>query len=705
MDSFSYDSLDAPGEIRILTLYPGSKHSDIEASLSVRTNVLEEPIWPYEAVSYFWGDQTQQSTIKVLQQGSVYEISVGKNLKGALRALRYPRRKRYLWVDALCIDQRNILERNHQVLLMSKIYESAEQVCVWLGEKSTDSSLAIEFASRVIELEHTDSLVEDPTTTKKWAALSAMMRRQWFSRRWIIQELALARSAVIYCGTDQLDWSTFAFAIALFVSRENEIGALFGKSEEHGNYSRYLGEPHTLGANLLAEATTSLFRRNWRGDIVNRRRSLESLICSLTTFEAMDPRDTIYAILSLASDVQLQPPSQSPRTRDSPFEVQSSGSDRDAEEAVVFPGIDYSKSVLEIYTDFIKFAVGQSHSLDILCRPWAPAPVSAEDGTILKMPSWITGLHGCPFQTRGDGQSERVNADCLAGPSETSHSHTNITYGASGSRKASIEFGDSNSGIIFVDGLVIDVVGCKEDTAIAGNIPQGWPRFGGWKDESVVPPEEFWRTLVANRHRDSKDPPPCYPQTCMYAFQQRAKGADLITSDIIGNQTSSHVSDFLRRVQAVIWNRRLLRTRTHRFLGLGPKRTKKGDLVCVLFGCSVPVILRRIPKTATPALKRRDSSGDLSDCKVVGGETVQRKRIKMGGSVGLPIAKSGKEGQKETGLTMQIVSRTNSIHTEASNSRLDPHFYYELIGECYIHGLMDGEGLELGKAEQTFELR
>jgi hypothetical protein len=148
-----------------------------------------------------------------------------------LRALRYPGRKRYLWVDALCIDQRNILERNYQVSLMSKIYESAEQVCVWLGEKSADSSLAIEFASRVVELEHTDSLVEDQTTTKKWAALSAMMRRPWFSRRWIIQELALARSAVIYCGTDQLDWSTFAFAVALFVSRENEIGTLFGKSQ------------------------------------------------------------------------------------------------------------------------------------------------------------------------------------------------------------------------------------------------------------------------------------------------------------------------------------------------------------------------------------------------------------------------------------------------------------------------------------------
>jgi hypothetical protein len=114
------------------------------------------------------------------------------------------------------------------------------------------------------------------------------------------------------------------------------------------------------------------------------------------------------------------------------------------------------------------------------------------------------------------------------------------------------------------------------------------------------------------------------------------------------------------------------------------------------------VILRRITKAAAPALKRRTSRGELSDCEAVGGERVDGKRIKMSENVGL---KSGEDGEKESGMTMQIVSTTNSIHTEASNSRLDPHFYYELIGECYIHGLMDGEGLELGKGQQTFELR
>jgi hypothetical protein len=116
----------------------------------------------------------------------------------------------------------------------------------------------------------------------------------------------------------------------------------------------------------------------------------------------------------------------------------------------------------------------------------------------------------------------------------------------------------------------------------------------------------------------------------------------------------------------------------------------------------VPVILRRITKAATPVLKRRGISGDFSDCEVVEGEKVDEKRIKINESVGL---KSGEEGEKESRVTMQTVSKTNKTHTDASNSRLDTHIYYELIGECYIHSLIDGEVLELGKAQQRFELR
>lgn len=94
------------------------------------------------------------------------------------------------------------------------------------------------------------------------------------------------------------------------------------------------------------------------------------------------------------------------------------------------------------------------------------------------MPSWVIGLAGCLFQTHRDGHSERVNADCLVGLSGTSHSYTNMIYVAPGPQQASIKFGDLNPGILFVNCLVVDVVSCKEGTAMANNMPQ----FGGWKD-------------------------------------------------------------------------------------------------------------------------------------------------------------------------------------------------------------------------------
>jgi hypothetical protein len=95
----------------------------------------------------------------------------------------------------------------------------------------------------------------------------------------------------------------------------------------------------------------------------------------------------------------------------------------------------------------------------------------------------------------------------------------------------------------------------------------------------------------------------------------------------------------------------------------------------------------------------------LSDCKAIEGETVARKRMKVSESVALSMAISRDEAEKEADVMMQMDSKTNNSHVEASSSRLDPHAYYELIGECYIHGLMNREDLALGKAEQWFELR
>jgi hypothetical protein len=75
--------------------------------------------------------------------------------------------------------------------------------CVWLGEGDASSAMAIKFIKdEVLQLQNFDELCDSKEASKKWGALLELMQRKWFSRRWVVQEIALARTATIYCGTD-----------------------------------------------------------------------------------------------------------------------------------------------------------------------------------------------------------------------------------------------------------------------------------------------------------------------------------------------------------------------------------------------------------------------------------------------------------------------------------------------------------------------
>ncbi|KAF4958054.1 hypothetical protein FGADI_2684 [Fusarium gaditjirri] len=105
---------------------------------------------PYEALSYTWGDEA--ASIRILLNGEVFLIR--PNLAYALAALRSSE-PRVLWVDALCINQQDTTERNHQVGMMGDIFRRAERVLVWLGRPSSgwDSSVAgaLEMAKKLGE--------------------------------------------------------------------------------------------------------------------------------------------------------------------------------------------------------------------------------------------------------------------------------------------------------------------------------------------------------------------------------------------------------------------------------------------------------------------------------------------------------------------------------------------------------------------------
>lgn len=127
---FQHTPLTLHQGIRVLDLLPSCKRN---APLECKTReiALGDPIELYEAISYVWGERVGTYPISCNSQ----EMLVTPNCRDALLQLRCKRHTRTLWIDAICIDQRDTgtLERNEQIKYMGQIYHKASCVIVWLG--------------------------------------------------------------------------------------------------------------------------------------------------------------------------------------------------------------------------------------------------------------------------------------------------------------------------------------------------------------------------------------------------------------------------------------------------------------------------------------------------------------------------------------------------------------------------------------------
>ncbi|KAH8816676.1 heterokaryon incompatibility protein-domain-containing protein [Xylogone sp. PMI_703] len=171
---------------------------------------------------------------------------------------------RFLWIDAICIDQNNIEERNEQVLLMNKIYSQAEGLLIWLGEEDEWSRIAVASISMLssryrhcnaaegdsCNLSGTIDLIEGGTHAKTandaaqrwfresqdsefltimWHSLATWFSRPWFLRVWIIQEYIVGkkdRSAIFYCGSCRLSEQELKDFDGLYSSMFSYFGKL-----------------------------------------------------------------------------------------------------------------------------------------------------------------------------------------------------------------------------------------------------------------------------------------------------------------------------------------------------------------------------------------------------------------------------------------------------------------------------------------------
>lgn len=275
-------------ETRIAVLQPGQFIDDIHVSLQNQSlNPADQgEIEPYEALSYCWGTGAAQET--VLVDNSPLKATL--NLVNALRYLRYPDRPRKLWIDSISINQEDIPERSRHVLRMNKIYKQASQVLVWLGESVASTETAITWFQewstyRWMGVQHDNLpfyMLEDRQRARRSpedvAAVAEFLSRPWWSRVWTFQEVVLATKAELICGTYVLSWDAFATAI-----------------------DTYQGSSlHNIAYGIAAESVLT----RWAYSMTeygggNANRILSTVVRRTMYFQATDPRDKIYGILGL----------------------------------------------------------------------------------------------------------------------------------------------------------------------------------------------------------------------------------------------------------------------------------------------------------------------------------------------------------------------------------------------------------------------
>jgi hypothetical protein len=590
----------------------------------------------------------------------------------------------------------------------------------------------------------------------------------------VVQEIALANDAELHCGNKTISWKDFADAVQLFVEVESATHRLSEVMRKDPNFYHIPGwfeYVSALGASLLVEATGTLFRVSKPSKDKRRQPllSLEYLVSRLNVFEASEPRDTIYALLAIAKDT-------------TPFAV--TGEEKHA--SPVVPGgaqliswatrhlqarrypVDYSQPFVEICKDFMNFAIGQANrtdptrALDILCRPWAPHPkvrkrfygqttfpIHDDDDEVI--PSWIPKLSGAAHSMHehpnGEFKMGRINADPLVGlPEPVSRNYS----AAETTQLRQLRFKKRDKCYsMYVSGFILDEVRRVEVASQSGNIPDKWVEAVEWLDLDQDPPEEFWRTLVADRGRHGRNPPTYYARACKESITKGLASGSLNTTELINEGRCSVVAEFFRRVQAVIWNRSLMRTKSG-LLGIVRRDVEEGDLVCILYGCSVPVILRQHPKTPETVEKERDEDEmERKEKRETAAIHIQRafreskarreaqRKKKSISRLNSPVDSEAEISNTKQGTSMESEHRSDlgdfrkkqtkptvkpkprhmqnlmSLSDRMSNNESAPEkdefFWYEFIGECYVHGMMDGDAIkhqnENGIKAQSFELR
>ncbi|KIM99807.1 hypothetical protein OIDMADRAFT_181179 [Oidiodendron maius Zn] len=275
-------------EVRLLRLQPASFGGPIYCTIAAWS--LDKDL-VYNALSYVWGDPTVRLPIKLNGQ----PITITKNLENALRHIRRRDTVQILWVDALCINQEDQCEINAQVQKMGRIYERAESVIIWLGPEDYLNSFAntakvFEYMKKLARLAHEErsSIVrklsfDDLQCLNMMVTLRASrlpLDKEYWERLWVVQEAALAKNLVVLNGRQSIPFDDIFKGISLAL------------------------DIMPWGLNAHAKFISGLSRIGYYRNLRNNATPLplSEILRDAHNLHCSEPRDKIYGLLGLADD-------------------------------------------------------------------------------------------------------------------------------------------------------------------------------------------------------------------------------------------------------------------------------------------------------------------------------------------------------------------------------------------------------------------
>jgi hypothetical protein len=355
-DEFRHERLKLPGGfMRLLQIQGsttgggGSGIANISSSSKAQKDIISLRITqyaihrlpPYVAISYTWGSALTTRPIRV--NGRPFHVRL--NLWHLLWHLRQRGESRFLWIDALCIDQKNLEERNFHVQLMGNIYDKAVTAIVWLGLPSDDRRQArvLEFIGEMSAFgrnKHGGSVIGEAdvvakfhqqylseASVQRWVNVLELCRGTYWTRTWIIQEFLQASCIQVLCGTASLDWSCFEDVVRTMRS------VLTTASQQQ----------QVVVPGFVTQFMQTLPVRLTTRRIFHTSSTLEELISEFYDSRCAERRDKIYGILGIADDCgeRVDVPSDT---------VVHSG-----------PKPDYSRHIVEVYFEVFDYLLSPAN--------------------------------------------------------------------------------------------------------------------------------------------------------------------------------------------------------------------------------------------------------------------------------------------------------------------------------------------------------